>query len=308
MAREKPSEDQIREWTETLRNWGRWGPNDELGTMNYITPAKRVAAAALVREGVAVSCARPLDYDLAPDAIQPVRHFMTGTGESASPDRFSGASDVFLIGPHGYTITHVDALSHIFWRGEMYGGRSSKLVTAREGSTQLSIDSLGQGVVSRGVLLDITKVRGKPWLDPGEGIFPEDLEEAEQAQGVRVESGDVLLVRTGHFRRRLEQGPLSAAQHPGLQAACLPWLHERQVAMLGCDSANDVEPSGYETWRLPIHTVGLPMMGLWLLDNCNHEDLAAACARYNRWAFLLVIAPLKLKNATGCPVNPIAIF
>jgi kynurenine formamidase len=308
MAREAPTEQQIKEWTRTLRNWGRWGEDDELGTMNYVTAEKRRAAAALVREGVTVSCARRIVYDVDPDTIQPLRHFMTSSGEAAHPENQSGSSDVFLIGPHGYTITHVDALSHIFWQGQMYNNRPAKLVTTRDGATSLSIEALGDGVVSRGVLLDITKLKGKKWLEPGEGVFPEDLEAAEEAQGVRVESGDILLVRTGHLRRRNEEGPRAAGEHPGLQAACLPWLHERQVAMIGCDSANDAFPSGYNQPPMPIHVVGIVSMGLWLLDNANHEELAAACERFNRWAFLLVIAPLKLKNGTGCPVNPIAIF
>lgn len=308
MAHEAPTEDQLREWISTLSNWGRWGPEDELGTMNYITPAKRKAAAALVSEGVTVSCARQLHYDLAPDAIQPARHFMSSSGEGVNPEGHGGSSDVFLIGPHGYTITHVDALSHIFWQGKMYNGFPAKLVSTREGATRHSIEALGLGVVTRGVLLDIARLQGREWLEAGEGIFPDELEAAERAQSVRVESGDVLLVRTGWFKRRNQQGPIQAAQHPGLHAACLPWLHERQVAMIACDTANDANPSGYERWSIPVHTVGITAMGLWLMDNCNHEDLAVACANFSRWAFLLVIAPLKLKNGTGSPVNPLAIF
>jgi kynurenine formamidase len=314
MAEQAPTEEQLEAWTRTFSNWGRWGPDDELGTLNYITPRKRQEAGTLVREGVAVSCARPIRYG-EPDITLPVAHFMTGTGESANPEGQGGASDQFVIGPHGTELTHLDALCHIMWKGRMYNGRPARLVTAR-GANALSIDSLADGVVTRGVLLDVTRVRGRE-LEPGEGAVPEELEAAEAAQGVRVESGDVLLVRTGHLKRRARVGRLpvdpanpaaAILQYPGLQAGCLPWLHERQVAMIGCDTANDPQPTTYGPFRFPIHVVGIVFMGLWLLDNCNHEELAATCERLGRWAFQLVIAPLRLTNATGSPVNPIAIF
>jgi kynurenine formamidase len=308
MAHEAPSEQQIREWIETLSNWGRWGPNDELGTLNFVTPEKRRRAAALVREGITVSCARQIKYDLEPDVIRPVYHFMSSSGDRSDPMDRSGSGDFFLIAPHGWSITHVDALSHLFWRGQMYNGKPASLVTTEAGATAHSIEALKDGVMTRGVLLDVPRVLGRPWLEHGEGIFPEDLAAAERAEGVRVESGDVLLIRTGFVRWRYEKGPGPPGSFPGPQAACLPWLHERQVAMLGCDVANDALPSGYPGMALPIHTVGIPAMGLWLLDNCDHEALAATCERLNRWEFQLVIGPLRFMNGTGSPVNPIAIF
>jgi kynurenine formamidase len=309
MAREVPSEETVTGWLESLRNWGKWGAEDELGTLNYITAEKRRAAAGLVREGEAVSCASRIIYDIEADTLQPVRQFMLSSGDAANPDGMGASSDLFQIAPHGYTITHMDALAHIFWRGEMYNGRKASQVTTRAGASAMSIEAAGQGVVTRGVLLDIPKLMDKPWLEPGEAVFPEDLEAAERAAGVRVESGDALLVRTGNLKRRATVGPGPISQgYPGLQAACLPWLHERQVALLACDCANDVSPSGYKKFGLPIHAVGLVSMGLYVIDHTYHEDLAAACERYNRWEFQFVVAPLKLKNGTGCPVNPIAIF
>jgi kynurenine formamidase len=177
-----------------------------------------------------------------------------------------------------------------------------------EGATVQAIDVLGQGVLTRAVFFDIPALRGKDWLEPGEGIFPEDLEAAERRLGVRVESGDALLVRTGHMLRRNRLRPPPLHHFPGLHAACLPWLHERQVALIGCDSANDAVPTAYPNFNSPIHTIGIVYMGLWLLDNCNHEDLLATCRRLNRWAFLFLLAPLKLTYGTGSPVNPLAIF
>jgi kynurenine formamidase len=309
-----PDESTVQAWMRALSNWSRWGPDDELGTLNYITPERRRRAASLVREGVAVSCARPVRYD-EPDIVHrhaPLSHFMLSSGEAAREDGSDSASDAFVIGTHGLTLTHLDALCHISWRGQMYNGRPARLVTARQGATTLAIDALADGVVARGVLLDIPPTRGKEWLDFVEPICPADLEAAERRQGVRVEAGDVLFVRTGYLKRRAIEGAapidLSAIRYPGLQAACLPWLHERRVALLGGDTANDVRPSGYARLPNPIHEVGLVAMGLMLLCQASFEDLASACARFGRWEFQLVIGPLKLQYGTGSPVNPIAIF
>jgi kynurenine formamidase len=172
-----------------------------------------------------------------------------------------------------------------------------------------SIELRQDGVVSRGVLLDVARLRGVDWLEPGDGILPGELEAAEAAQGVRVEEGDILLVRTGHLHRRNEEGPRPlAGGWPGLSAACLPWLRERGVAVLGGDPVSDVVPSGFPSMPQPLHQIGIPHMGLWLLDNCNMEELTHACQERGRWEFLFTIAPLRIQYGTGSPVNPIAVF
>jgi kynurenine formamidase len=311
-----PSETEVRGYLKSLSNWGRWGAEDELGTINLITPAKRQAAARLVKDGVSVTCARPISTDISADTtFQPLR-FMVDSGEgrdTVTPERAiqrRGASEFIGMVFHGYSITHVDSPAHYFWEGQLYNGRSCNLITSREGATVNSIEVLRDGVVSRGVLLDVARQKGVPWMGPGEGVMPADLEAAERAQGVRVEPGDLLLVRTGYYGRRLREGPVNPTQagNPALHVACCPWLRERGVAMIGTDTHNDVSPLPYPALGNSFHVVCLVAMGLWLIDNGNLEDLARACAERNRWEFLLTVAPLRLPGVTGSPVNPIAVF
>ncbi|PYO00632.1 MAG: hypothetical protein DMD91_10150 [Candidatus Rokuibacteriota bacterium] len=310
-----PTESDVLKMMDSLSNWGRWGADDQLGTLNLITPAKRVQAARLVQEGVPVTCARPIGTDIAADTtFQPMR-FMVDSGEgrdTCSPERMlerRGASEFIGMVFHGYTITHVDTPAHYFWNGRIYNGRSCNLITSREGATVESVELLHDGVVSRGVLLDVAALKGR-WLDSGEGVMPEDLDAAEQAQGVRVEPGDILLIRTGYYGRRLKQGPRNPLKDgsPAAHVACAPWFRERGVAMLGTDTHNDVSPLPYPRLGNALHIVSLVAMGLWLIDNGNLEDLAAACQSRGRWDFLLTIAPLRLHGTTGSPVNPIALF
>jgi kynurenine formamidase len=313
---EAPSEAEVRGYLKSLSNWGRWGAEDELGTINLITPAKRQAAARLVKDGVSVTCARPIATDITADTTFQSLRFMVDSGEgrdAVSPERAiqrRGASEFIGMVFHGYTITHVDSPAHYFWEGQLYNGRSCNLITSREGATVNSIEVLRDGVVSRGVLLDVARQKGVPWMGPGEGVMPADLEATERAQGVRVEPGDLLLVRTGYYGRRLREGPVNPLQagNPALHVACCPWLRERGVAMIGTDTHNDVSPAPYPALGNSFHVVCLVAMGLWLIDNGNLEDLARACAERKRWEFLLTVAPLRLKGVTGSPVNPIAVF
>ena len=312
---DRPTEADVVRMMETLSNWGRWGAGDELGTVNLITPAKRRQAARLVEDGVSVTSSRPISTEITADTtFQPLR-FMVDSGEgrdTASPERIlerRGAAEFIGMVFHGYTITHVDTPAHYFWQGRLYNGRSCNLVTSREGAQVEAVDLLRDGVASRGVLLDVAAVRGR-WLGAGEGVMPEDLEAAERAQGVQVEEGDILLVRTGYYARRLAEGPRNPIRDgsPAVHVAAAPWLRERGVAMLGSDTHNDIAPLPYPRLGNALHIVALVAMGLWLIDNANLEDLARACAARRRWAFMLTLAPLRLPAATGSPVNPIALF
>jgi kynurenine formamidase len=217
--------------------------------------------------------------------------------------------------PHGLAMTHLDAPSHSIVRSDpgrgwtTYNGKPARLVTTADGATVGSIELAGEGIVSRGVLLDIPRLRGVSWLEPDQPVMPEDLELAEQSQGVRVEAGDVLCVRTGFPQRRRALGPCPSTDGVcALQAACLPWLRSRDVAVMGCDTGNDVMPSQYPDLGLPVHAVGMGAIGLWILDNPDYEALAETCARLGRWEFQVIIVPLKLANGTGSPVNPLALF
>ncbi|HYB11964.1 MAG TPA: cyclase family protein [Myxococcota bacterium] len=287
---------------QTLSNWHRWGERDQLGTLNLVTPEKRAAAAALVRSGRAVSCARPIATEPGPSNPQPAAHHMIGTHSEG------WGGDYFALASHGYATTHLDALCHIFHEGRLYNGYSTDRVTAH-GALELSVDALRHGIVTRGVLLDVPAAKEKPWLEPGEPIHPEDLEQAERAAAIQVESGDVLLVRTGRFARVATHGDWNPRERlAGLHADCLPWLHARGVAALGSDGVSDVHPSGIDDVRLPIHTVGIVAMGLSLLDNLDLEALALACHEERRSVFLFTAAPLVLLRGTASPVNPIALF
>jgi kynurenine formamidase len=315
-----PSEDEVLSYFDTLSNWGRWGNDDELGTLNLVSPAKRITASQLVRVGQTVSCAWDIGGEPAITYHGAVQRLMLQTGQGlgdahrvVQPDRAgrsAGAGEYLGIVYHGYTVTHVDGLCHIFWDGRMYNGRPAELVTASWGATQQAITALKDGVQTRGVLLDVASLREVSWLEPGEAVFPSDLEEAEQRAGVRVDEGDVVLLRTGYGRKRHEQGPddVATVGRAGWHASCLPWFRERGVAMIACDTAQDAIPSGYPQLRDPIHAVGIVAMGLWLIDNCDLETLAETCTRLGRCEFLFTLAPLRWVGATGSPANPLATF
>jgi kynurenine formamidase len=294
--------DDIQRYHRELSNWGRWGERDQLGTLNLVTPEKRRAAAALVGSGRAVGCARALDTVASADNDRPALHHMIGTASEG------WGGDWFGMAPHGYAVSHVDALCHIFHEERLYNGYEVERVTAH-GARELGIQALRDGVVSRGVLLDAPRLRQERWLEPGEAIVPEDLDRMERDAGLRVEPGDVLLVRTGRWALRAERGAWEPHEHlAGLHASCLPWLHERGVAALGSDGVSDLVPSQVEDVRLPIHSVAIVAMGLHLLDNLELESLSAACVEEGRWAFLLTLAPLVIEGGTASPLNPIALL
>ena len=308
-TKQMTTDEDIRGYMTSLSNWGRWGPDDQLGTLNLITQEKRAQAGGLVRKGISVSCSRPIVSGIVSDTVHcPPMHYMVRSGGSA-PSSGSGASTDFIgIHYHGHNTTHIDSLAHAFWDGKMYNGKPASLVSAEDKATFGGIEPAAAGVVTRGILLDFAKLRGKEWLDEGEGIFPEDLEAAESAQGVRLEEGDALLLRTGWAKKREVMGPPTPPARPGLNGACLPWLHQRGVSITASDASQDVSPSGYSGFRNPVHEVGIVTMGLWLIDSADFEGLAKVCGELNRWEFMFMVAPLVWIGATGGPVNPLAIF
>lgn len=286
-----------------LSNWGRWGPADQLGTLNYITPAMRLAAAALVRSGHLIPLAREMPVAAA-EGVR--RHsYQMFRYLDALPEE-SGCIDAIGMIYHGFKVTHIDALCHMFTPGGkegMYNGFAVSAVTP-QGAEKLGVEVMGAvGIVGRGVLLDIAAQRGGA-LPPGSVILPADLDAAEQAQQVTVGEGDILFVRNG-------AGPRNAfGLGTGLHASCLPWLRERRVAILSSDSDSDIHPAapGFQRWSEPIHMVALPYLGLPLLDNTDLEALSMHCAQEKRWQFFVSIAPWRFKGATSSPVNPLALF
>jgi kynurenine formamidase len=291
---------------ESVKNWGRWGPDDDRGALNYITPARTVAAMALVRSGQTVSLSAPLDTQAGPDNPRPVLHFMTGVGGSTDQPRFNG--DFVGVECHGDAHSHIDALNHCVYRERLFNDIPASTVSST-GGPRGAITVAAAGVVSRGVLLDMPRLRGVDWLEPGEVISRAELEAAEQAEGVQLAEGDILLLRTGHYGRRLALGAWSAAtQKAGLHPQTMALLHERRIAAAGFDGDGDVIPHAVAGISYPIHCLGINAMGLHFMDSLNLEDVATVCAAERRWAFACVIAPLKLVGGTGTLVNPIAIF
>ncbi len=302
-----PTEQEVLGYADELKNWGRWGSDDELGTMNFLTDEKTARAAALVRTGKRVTCGRPIEFGPTTEAAIPPIRFMISSGEGAAATGRSDALDFFGLAYHGMTITHIDGICHAFWNGLMYNGRPASLVTTREGAKAGAIELLRDGIIGRGVLLDMPRLLGTEWMEPGQGVLPAHLEAAEKAEGVHVEEGDILLIRTGNYKRRLTLGPLGDGG-PGPHVALLPWIRERGVALLGSDTPNDVLPHPYPNIEWPMHCIGIVAMGLWLMDNANLEEISTTCAELSRWEFLLSVAPLRLQGGTGSPVNPIAVF
>ena len=320
---EIPSEEEVLGYVERLSNWGRWGTDDSLGCLNLITDAKRIEAAALIRHGRTVSCSWDIETGPRPDdtGAPPLRYMVT-TGEGVTEpdhllshgllptDRQSGASEFLGLEYHGFRVTHLDALSHIFLGDRMYNNFPSSWVASPYGATRNAVTAAREGIITRGLLVDVPRHRDVPWLEPGEGVSREELEEILAAAGCEVRSGDALLLRTGYGRRRAERGPdrVGRVGRAGWQASCLPFFHEHDIAFIGADTAQDVVPSGYERVRVPIHAVGIVAMGLWLLDNCNLEPLAQVCEELGTAEFALLVAALPFAGATGSPVNPIAVF
>jgi kynurenine formamidase len=294
------SPEQYERWKKELSNWGRWGKDDEIGAINLITPAKRRQAAALVRDGVSISLAGDADTVKAVDNPAPYEHTMLGIG-----------SDQIAVAYHGIAHTHLDSLAHINDNGVFFNGYTpNREAVAKEGHPKNSIHNLKNGVFTRGILIDIPRLKGLPYLEPGTPIYVEDLEAWEKQAGVKVSSGDALFVRTGVWARRKALGPwlrgrAEGARSAGLDPSVIPWLKQRDIALLGSDHPQYVSPAQLTG---AAHDFALLYLGVHLFDNCDLEALADAAAGRKRWEFLLTAAPLPIRGGTGSPLNPIATF
>jgi kynurenine formamidase len=296
----------------SLQNWGRWGRDDERGTLNYLTANKLRAAAVLVRRGRSVSLSIAINTVAGPDNPNPALYYVNTTHDvdvGAGDVRF--ATDFLGIQFHGDCHTHVDALCHVAYKNKLYNGRPADSVTSR-GASGLDITAYAHGVIGRGVLIDIPHSRGVKWLEPGEAVTGEDIQAAEAAVGVRLGEGDIMVFRTGHHRRRLELGAWDVGYtgqgRAGLHPDALTLLHERKVAVFLPDGDGEVVPSPVEGIPYPIHPLQITAMGMLCADSLQFEELVQVCAEERRWEFMVVLSPLRLPRATGSPFNPIAVF
>jgi kynurenine formamidase len=282
-----------------VKNWGRWGKDDQLGAANLVTDAKRRQALGLAKSGVTVSLAHNPMTEAAPDNPSPFEHTM-GRGFT---------TDTYRVSYHGYAHSHIDALCHILYKDQTYNGYARAEVNTEKGCTKLGIENLKNGIVTRGVLIDIPRLRNVPYLEPGTPVFIEDLEAWEKKAGVKVSPGDAIFLRTGRWARRAKLGPWAIGRNEaGYHASVAPWLKARGVSFLGSDSAQDVTPSLVEGVTLPVHTLVITALGIDIFDNQDLEAVAETAAKLNRWEFLLTVAPIPVTGGTGFPVNALAIF
>jgi kynurenine formamidase len=300
---------EFRTLYERIRTRSPWGPADRRGGLNNITPSIVRAATNEVRLGRTVSLAAPIENEVSADNPEPANHEMRGgMREDVRSGRLQFALDALGLNIHGNADTHLDALCHVIYERKLYNDIPADTIT-EAGPAELSVDLARNGIVGRGVLLDVPKIRDRPWLEPGDHVTTQDLLATERAEGVTVGQGDILLVRVGHRRRRNEVGPWDAAeQRAGLHPTVSEFLVDRRVAMLGSDGNNDSAPSKAEGIAFPIHVLAIQALGLHLLDYLQLEDLTSICEETGKWSFLCVIAPLRLPNGTGSPVNPIALM
>jgi kynurenine formamidase len=300
---------QFRSLYDRLRGHHQGSADDRVGTLRLITPERVRAAAGQVRLGRTASMAARFEHEPAADNPQPTVHQVNhpATGADA-PDGLAFALDTLSLHIHGDADSHIDALSHVVYDGTLYGDVAPEDWTFEEVG-DVSIDAAGQGIVGRGVLLDIPRIRGTDWLEPGDHVTADDLIAAQRAQQVQLTEGDLLFVRVGHRLRRSRLGPWdAAASRAGIHPAAVEFIARSGVAVLGSDGNNDTAPSAVEGVDFPVHVLGVRALGMPLLDYLRFENLTSICESASRWSFLCVIAPLRLGAGTGSPINPIAVL
>jgi kynurenine formamidase len=289
-----------------VSNWGRWGKDDQLGSANLVTAAKRKQAIALAKDAISVSLAHNPLTEPAEDNPRPFERSMNRP--NPQPPWLS-LGDTYKVSYHGLAHSHIDALCHMMYKDRTYNGYARADVETEQGCTRLSIDNLKDGVITRGILLDIPRLKNLPYLEPGTPVYVEELEAWERKAGLRIGAGDAIFLRTGRWARRDKLGPWNIVQAAaGIHASVAPWIKTRGVAFIGSDAALDVLPSRVEGVTLPVHVLMITALGINLLDNQDLEALAATAAKLNRWEFMLTVAPVPVTGGTGSPVNALATF
>ncbi len=290
----------------SVSTWGRWSPADR-GAWNRVTADHVLRAAALVRSGTTVPLGLPWNTRSGPDNGRPALHYMSDLGD-VQPAEPATYKDFIAADYHGKAVSHLDALSHVAYRGRLYDGRPAREAVDAGGARFGSVEALGP-LVTKGVLLDLPAVLGTRWLEPGHAVRARDVAAAERALRVAIDEGCAVLLRSGRFRRRRELGPWDAdAACAGFHVDAVPLLAERGIALLGGDGDSDVRPSPVEGVHSPVHALAVAAMGVPLLDNLDLEALSAACAEARRYEFMIVVSPLRVPGGTGSPVNPVAVL
>jgi kynurenine formamidase len=304
------TEEDFRRAMKELSNWGRWGNDDELGAANLITPAKRKQALALAKEGLAISLAHDVVQEKAADAPNILERALGNVAPTGTADRYQYTGTY-----HGVIHSHLDAVDcHMMVDGKGYNGRAMEDITASGGCPKGNINALKDGVVTRAILFDATRLPGKAtaqgWLEPGTAVHREDLEALEKLEHVKVSAGDVILLYTGRWKRRAALGPWpNTTGFAGYQADVAYFVKDRGVSFIGADGPNDVSPAGFpQAMTPPLHRLVLVAMGVSIFDNLDFERAVEQARRLNRYEFLFMAAPLRIDKGTGSPLNPLAIF
>lgn len=306
---------QMLTWEKALSNWGRWGPADQRGTLNLITREKSLAALRLAKEGISASLHHFVEPTTTIDNNNmnvEFKHWNTTVDPvSGKP---AGALDAITFAIHDGGDTHMDALCHYpveSTRGTQvplnYNGYPQELLP--EGCGTLSIDKMGKGYLTRGILVDLPLLKGVEWIEARTPIFVSDLEAWEKFAGITIGSGDAVFIRTGRWARRAKTGPWNAAREtPGLHASVLPWIKQRDIAVLSGEGVVDAQPSGVDGWNRPIHSIAITILGLPMVDNGYFEDVAAIAARLKRWEFMVSWSAIQVPNGTATPFTALATF
>jgi putative cyclase len=309
--------EQVIKMTTDLSNWGRWGKEDERGSLNLVTPQKTLQALKLSKDGVYVSLAHFAELTKQADNFNfgETKHWMSFVDPQTHKVR--GALDNISFGIHDGTNSHLDSLCHynIEKNGValVFNGHPQNLDEV--GCKQDAIDRMGPGIITRAVLVDMPLLKGVPYLEPGTPILASDLEAWEKFANVKIGSGDAVFVRSGRWARRAALGPWNSAREAaGLHASAMPWLKQRDIVLLGSDAVNDVQPSGVEggvpgeAKNRPIHLLSIAIMGVPLVDNGYFEDAAREAAQRKRWDFLLTVQFTRVPGGTASTFNALAVF
>ena len=294
-----------------LKSWEEYSPTTiERGALNHITVDTVKTAIATVKSGLVIPMALPWATVSGPDNSRPALHYMTSLGEpnEESDDQPTSNTDFIGVDYHGKATSHMDAMTHIIYKNNLFGGKNTFEMVDSHGSRWSTIDKLGP-VVTRGVLLDAARYKEVAWLEPGTAVQASDVLAMEKQYGITIGAGDCILLRSGHFNRRAKLGIWNPDNFSaGFHVDVMELFKERKVSVIGGDGDSDVRPSPVAGVSSPIHVLALPGLGIPLLDNLHLEALGNACAAEGRHEFLITIAPLNIVGGTGSPVNPIAIL